>query len=748
MREMCKRPLALAGLLFYGAASLLAAMTTVWRITAGALGLVLLAVLPIVRGGKHPIARRNGIATAAALLLAAILSIFAVDVRIARAERYAGETSAVVGTVREVAYTNEYSGQYVISAVSIDGKHTGVKIRLSSADPSLRPGDSVLVTGTLTLLPENDNGFPARRYYRSRGIFLAMETEDDVTVIGSEETFSSFVAGLRERLSGIYASLLPKEDAGLVSALLLGDKSGLADSAVRDFRALGISHLLAISGLHLTVLMGAFEALLRLFRLRRRVRRLILAPVVITFMILCGLPASVVRAGCMMLISIVMSLIARREDLPSALAYAVALIVIVSPDAMFDVGLQLSVAAMFGCFVSLSYGKMLPGMRGRLFRYVVQPLLTTLTVVGTILPLSAIYYGETSLSGPVMTVIFSPLVSLLLLLSPLLPLVSAAPTVSAVFAFPVRIVADAVLTLASFFAPHAAVVSLHYAAAPLLVAAVFLTVLLFPDVRKKARIILLAFLAVSVLIFTGNVLAVQQAEKTRVTVSVVNTKKNDTHYVLTGGEAVLIDFSDGSMSALKPALALLDSGTHTSIDAVVLTHYHQRHIATVTSLFSERFIGAVLLPEPVTEAEAGIADAIERAADAAGVRVCRYAAGSDMIALGAARFLVSERTMISRSTHPTLSMTVFAFGKTYVYIGSSACEGALAAALEDTVPAADAVVFGIHGPIGKKPIPLAPRTDALVGVSGDVALLSENAVLNDAVLFPDGMFTFVFEEEY
>ena len=747
MREFGKRPLALAGLVFYGTASLLAAFSTVCRIIGIVLGFALLVVLLLWRK-KRTIARRNGIAAAAALLAASILALVAVDVRIAGAERHAGETAAVVGTVEEVSYTNEYSGQYVVSAVSIGGAHTGAKIRLSTADPSLHPGDSVIVTGTLTLLPENDNGFPARRYYRSRGIFLAMEADEDLpVVIGSEKTFSSLVADLRGRLAGVYASLLPNDEAGLVSALLIGDRDGLPDSAVRDFRALGISHLLAISGLHLSVLMGTLEGILRFFRLRRRARRLLLVPAVVGFMILSGFSASVVRAGCMILICILMSLLTHREDVPSSLAYAAALIILFSPDALFDVGLQLSVSAMLGCFLAGSWAKLLRGKHGKVYRRLILPIVTTCCVLGTVLPLSAVYFGETSLAGPLATVLFSPLVSLLLLCSPVLPLVSAAPTVSAVLAYPVRLLAKAILALASCFAKYAVVLSLHYALAPLLIAAVFLTVVLLPDVRRKARIVLLAVLAAAVLAFAGNVLVVREAEKTRTTVTVVSSGKNDTHLVVAEGEALLIDFSDGSMSALKPALAILDGGTHTSIDALVLTHYHQRHIATVTSLIGKRFVRTIYLPEAVTETELGIADAIIRAADNAGTPVICYPAGREAILFGGTAIFPTERVMLSRSTHPTLAMTIRTFGKTYVYVGASAGEGALAAPLTEVVPAADAVVFGMHGPVGKKPILLAVHADAAVGVSGDPALLSESGALTGAEIFSGGSFSFVFEKE-
>ena len=746
MHEIAKRPLALAGLVFYGAASLLAVLSPLCRIIGGAVGIILLAVFLLLRGGRK-VVRRNGIAAAAALLAASLLAHVAVDVRIAGAERYAGETTAVVGTVEEVSFTNEYSGQYVVSAVSIGGTHTGAKIRLSTADPSLRPGDSVLVSGTLTLLPENENGFPARRYYRSRGIFLTMETEDDVTVIGSGKTFSSVVAELRGRLAGVYASLLPDDDAGLVTALLIGERDGLSDSTVRDFRALGISHLLAISGLHLSVLLAALEGILRLFRIRRRVRRVLLVPAVVGFMILSGLSASVVRAGCMLLICIAMSLVTHREDVPSSLAYAAALIVLVSPDALFDVGLQLSVSAMLGCFLAASWAKLVRLKHGKVYRRLVLPLVTACCVLGTVLPLSAVYFGETSLAGPFATVLFLPIVSLLLFLAPLLPLVSAAPTVSAVLAFPVRLIAGAVLRLASILAEHAVVVSLHYALAPLLVAAVFLTVVFLPDARRKARIVLLAMLAAAVLAFAGNVLAVREAEKTRTAVTVVSSGKNDTHLVVAEGKALLIDFSDGSMSALKPALAILDGGTHTSIDALVLTHYHQRHVATVTTLLGKRFVRAVYLPEPATETEAGIADAIVRAAENAGVAAVLYPAGEEAILVSGTEILPSPRAAISRSTHPTLDMTIRAFGKTYVYVGASAGEGPLSASLAEVVPAADAVVFGMHGPVGKKPILFAVRADAAVGVSGDPALLSESGASSGAEIFSGGTFSFVFEEE-
>jgi len=115
--------------------------------------------------------------------------------------------------------------------------------------------------------------------------------------------------------------------------------------------------------------------------------------------------------------------------------------------------------------------------------------LLSLYVLLFILPLSYFYFGEVSLLSPLMNVLFSPFISLLLFLSPLLLLFSGSYLLSGFLAVPVRLLAESVLDLARLCATgDTPVLSLHYALAPAIIGILFLLTLAFPFAGKKRRI--------------------------------------------------------------------------------------------------------------------------------------------------------------------------------------------------------------------------------------------------------------------
>ena len=135
------------------------------------------------------------------------------------------------------------------------------------------------------------------------------------------------------------------EQYAVLAAMTLGDKSAMTRELRDVYAVSGASHVLALSGLHL----GIIYMLLSLLIVGRRLRYVILPVVVLAiwaFVLLTGLPVSVVRAAVMISLYALLSLIHRGHFSLNALSLAALLILTVSPDSLWDVGFQLSFAAM------------------------------------------------------------------------------------------------------------------------------------------------------------------------------------------------------------------------------------------------------------------------------------------------------------------------------------------------------------------------------------------------------------------
>ena len=215
-------------------------------------------------------------------------------------------------------------------------------------------GDRLRLRGSV-MAPPRFPDFDYRAYLAAQGVFAVM------SVGGSEGVDPLGVGGspvlragnaLRDRLLRRLEDALSAETVALARGLLFGDSAGLPDEVDDAFHRTGLSHILAVSGLHLTIFLAGLWFVLRHAGLRPCVVYPIVGASVLLVLWLVGLPVSLVRAavmfGFLALGSVLADLgfILRRSIRRShGLAAAGLLILAVRPTALFDVGFQLSFGA-------------------------------------------------------------------------------------------------------------------------------------------------------------------------------------------------------------------------------------------------------------------------------------------------------------------------------------------------------------------------------------------------------------------
>lgn len=216
--------------------------------------------------------------------------------------------------------------------------------------PEAAVGDLFTAEAVFSLPEETAGGFPLRQYRFSEGIFLQGEVREaeNFEITGHSYGPGARISLFRECIASLSDRRLSSDGSALLRALLLGDRTTLPDAVRRDFKTLGISHLLAVSGLHLAVLCGMLSFLLQRLRLPKKLQLPLLALFCLFFMALCGFSGSVCRAGVMYLSALAAPLFKTRGDGITGLFAGGFLILLLSPWRLFDTGLQLSFLAVLG----------------------------------------------------------------------------------------------------------------------------------------------------------------------------------------------------------------------------------------------------------------------------------------------------------------------------------------------------------------------------------------------------------------
>ncbi|MDR2753029.1 MAG: ComEC/Rec2 family competence protein [Oscillospiraceae bacterium] len=241
---------------------------------------------------------------------------------------------------------------YQLQTLTINGEQKRLRLRFTSNYPVYaEPYDEISYTGTIFALGEED---PERAaYYKSKGMYLGSfaqsfgEDRYEVTRTHSRHPMKAVLwmqRNLRQQLTDSYSATT----GGLLAGMLLGDKSGLRWAAQEEFRSVGISHLFSVSGLHVSLLAWSLFKALKMMRCKNGLAVGLSAGFVLLFMAITGFSSSCVRAGVMMWVLLGGELGGRKADSLNSLGLAALVLLLPSPLAAGQVGLQLSFGATLG----------------------------------------------------------------------------------------------------------------------------------------------------------------------------------------------------------------------------------------------------------------------------------------------------------------------------------------------------------------------------------------------------------------
>ncbi len=233
-----------------------------------------------------------------------------------------------------------------------------VKIKVYGTDiNNIDIGSFINISGKLSKLtrPTNQGQFDEEKYYRIRGIKYKLYLKE-YKIIDNEKmnilstikySMNKKLSFIRNKWVKVYDSILPENQANLMKAMILGEKTYLSIDTKKKYSESGISHVLAISGLHIAILGYGFFSLICLL-ISKKKSVIITICFLVFYLILTGASVSTVRAVVMLSIILLAYFFGRTYDIYSSICIATVMILMINPYNLWDTGFLLSFSAVIG----------------------------------------------------------------------------------------------------------------------------------------------------------------------------------------------------------------------------------------------------------------------------------------------------------------------------------------------------------------------------------------------------------------
>ncbi len=330
------------------------------------------------------------------------------------------ENTIILGTVEGMPDWHQTFTQYRVLLSSLqlsDGSFVPLdhprRVLVNDRGPFPRflPGDRLSVTGKFSRSRQDDS-FAYNDFLRARGVDAVLPFSS-LTLLSQDVSLPSsilrFLATIRQSLIDRAHSILPLPHASLLMGLTIGADGTIDRVTLADFRTAGLTHILAVSGSNVTLLLTLLFPLFFFLPLRFRVLPLFLA--VVLFTLFVGADAPVVRAGIMGSIGL-FALLSARKTLPLfSLLLTFFLMILWNPLApLFDAGFQLSFLATLGIILASPFFLRMFSFLPSVFA-LRESFATTLSAFLFTLPVSLLVFQQLSLIAPFSNLLIAPLIA-------------------------------------------------------------------------------------------------------------------------------------------------------------------------------------------------------------------------------------------------------------------------------------------------------------------------------------------------
>ena len=542
---------------------------------------------------------------------------------IAPADALVGETK----TVRAVAlgYSRVYDEYTYTEMLLWEDGLPRTKMRVFDYSGEMHefvPGDEALLT--LRFVSALEVHGESTDNYTASGVYVRAYLESGKAGGTWRHRFLLLPRVLAKKISDQVDACVPLGAAPFINALLTGDSWDIPDEDYYALKIAGLAHVIAVSGLHVSFLIGAVRLAVR----RRRRTAAIGIPLVLVFMAMAGFTPSVTRAGLMQIMLLTAPLLRREEDTPTSLSLALLLILLVNPQAVGSPALQLSFTSMAG--IGILSGRIYAALtapeavkKRRVLRACTLITADTVGVMAFTVPLLALHFGYVPLYALLSNLLCLWAATVCFVLGYVTCLLGllwrpAGAALGFVTALPARYLLFAARLIARL--PYAALYTENNYIA-WWIAFVYAVFLLGFALKGKAKFRPVLPICASIITFLAVTLYHLEVPEDALTVTALDVGQGQCIVALQPNSVVVIDCGgiNTDENAGDVAAAYLAGQGRRRIDLLVLTHLHADHVNGVERLFKCMEIERIALPEDADDA--GYTDTVLSAAREHGAEI-------------------------------------------------------------------------------------------------------------------------------
>lgn len=375
----------------------------------------------------------------------------------------------VIGTIISNPSNKEYKTSYVIQIESINNdkfyKNTKLLLNVKKEKKEIlySYGNKISFTAEFEepTSQRNKGGFDYKKYLKTKNIYGIIETKSSKIKVLKENNInfiSKFANTVSNSIEKQANKLLNEEEASLLTGILIGNKENLDESIQETFRNSSLSHMLAVSGAHISYVIMGITFAISIGKIGKRKSKIITIIFLLFFMLITGRTASVSRVCFMAIYMLLGSLFHKKTTTLSSISISLLILMVSNPYCIFDVGLQLSYGGTIGivAFYKLLKKYLIKNNQketklSKIRIKVQEMLLLTISANVIIFPIIMFHFNNISFTFLISNLLASPIMGVLILLGFITILISYLFfSVAKLFAIPLSFLLKCFMQIAIF----------------------------------------------------------------------------------------------------------------------------------------------------------------------------------------------------------------------------------------------------------------------------------------------------------